>query len=389
MENIIAYVKLYSKSGQIIEKPYLSNIDIKENDLVYVEGVELPVYVSKIKSISDDLSFDINLLHKVIKKCDDDKNLYMNNENNIDFINIFNIDLKYKIKDYFSYTDYHADTLYYLNNKNKSRLSFFEELIISNKENREFFNMSLEFKFDSDIFKVSPIIFNKIYGGEAKKLELPFIDVDYEKLIKLNEIIVSHLEITLKTEGKILKRIDHVFKLLPISQPSINVLSDERLYLKYITPNSIKVKEFTLNIDRINNSFIGYQNENINDRYKEIKEIYNAIHNFGLTYYNPPKGGVYVDDKGNQQRLRLPDEVLKDKSGTCIDLALCFISIYENIGYNTVFVLTDTHAYMGIFLKSNNEIKKSIFQNGVVTSESVLYNYEFFSQESSTHRRYR
>nr|MCR5350437.1 DUF4011 domain-containing protein [Acholeplasmatales bacterium] len=377
MENIVAYVKLFSKSGQIIEKPYLSNIEVKENDLVYVEGIELPVYVSKVVKVSDELSFDINSLHKVIKISLDDKNIYMDKDiDNIDFLNIFKINLNYQIKDYFSYADYHADTLYYLNNKIKSRLSFFEKLNVSNKENKEFFNMSLEFKFDSDIFKASPIYFNKIYAGESKDLELPFIDVDYEKLIKLNEIIVSHLELTLKTEGKILSRIDHVFKVFPISQPSINVLSDDKLYLKYITPNSNKVKQYTLNIKRSNNqSFIGYQNEDINDRYKEIKDVYNSLHNFGLTYYNPPKGGVYVDDLGNQQRLRLPDEVLKDKSGTCIDLALCFSSIYENIGYNTVLVLTDNHAYMGVFLKNKDEIKKDIFTSGAITSEAVLYNY--------------
>ena len=376
MDNMICYVKLFSTNGQIIEKPYLSEIEVKVGDKVIVEGVDLPLYVNKVIKDLDNLSFDINSLHKVIKIDNESNDMYMDKDiSNIDYLNIFNVELKYDIKDYFSYADYHFNSLYLFSNNNNSPLSFIEKIILSNKENRLFDNIKVEFNFDNDIFKSTNIILNKIYANESKNLEIPFISIDYDKYNKINELIVCNLEIVLKTNDNILKRYNHKFKLLPISNPSINVLKDERLYLKYITPNNKIVNEFTLNIKRDNNMpFIAYQNENINDTYKEIKDVYNYIHNYGIQYYNPPKGSV--EDKNlSQQRLRLPSMVIKDKMGTCIDLALFFISVYESLGFDTILVILDSHAYMGVYLKDKNNIKKDIFNSGIINKPNILYNY--------------
>lgn len=75
----------------------------------------------------------------------------------------------------------------------------------------------------------------------------------------------------------------------------------------------------------------------------QVQAIWHAIlHSHTLSYINPPPSyGNYT------QRLRTPTQVIAERRGTCIDLALLLASCLEYIDIHPVLFLLTGHAFVG------------------------------------------
>ena len=75
----------------------------------------------------------------------------------------------------------------------------------------------------------------------------------------------------------------------------------------------------------------------------QVRALWSALlHEFELGYVNPPPS--YAP---GHQRLRTPSDVIRSRTGTCIDLALLVASLLEYLEINPVLVLLDDHAFVG------------------------------------------
>lgn len=76
---------------------------------------------------------------------------------------------------------------------------------------------------------------------------------------------------------------------------------------------------------------------------KQVQALWYAILNqHGLTYINPPPS--YGQ---GTQRLRTPTQLLAERRGTCIDLALLLAACLEYVGISPVLFLLSGHAFAG------------------------------------------
>ncbi len=76
---------------------------------------------------------------------------------------------------------------------------------------------------------------------------------------------------------------------------------------------------------------------------KQVQAIWYAILNqHGLSYINPPPS--YGQ---GTQRLRTPSQLLDERRGTCIDLALLLAACVEYVGMSPVLFLLSGHAFAG------------------------------------------
>ncbi len=91
-------------------------------------------------------------------------------------------------------------------------------------------------------------------------------------------------------------------------------------------------------------SFNGYLSDN-DTVLKMVAAIYKAVCEQNINYSLPPND---FGQKG--QRIRMPDEVLNTKTGTCIDLAVLFASLFESINLEPVIFFTTGHAFVGVHL---------------------------------------
>jgi hypothetical protein len=82
------------------------------------------------------------------------------------------------------------------------------------------------------------------------------------------------------------------------------------------------------------------------ETYREAKAIFMALKGIGLSYVNSYRtvGG----HKGFSERVRMPRVSLGQSSANCIDAAVMYASLFENLGMDATVVIVPGHAYAGV-----------------------------------------
>ena len=91
---------------------------------------------------------------------------------------------------------------------------------------------------------------------------------------------------------------------------------------------------------------VGYQGEGLSDvgrsalLFQQVKAIYYTLkEEYNLIYENSP-----ISYPSGSQRMRLPAETMRSGSANCIDAAVLFASLLENVGFDPYVVLVPGHA---------------------------------------------
>lgn len=149
---------------------------------------------------------------------------------------------------------------------------------------------------------------------------------------------------------------------------SLNTPYDtEPLIAAWVTPNDDMVEKILSNAKErrfFNRSLSGYQS---NDVVQQVKAIFNAVRNYRVSYVNSTMSFGKI---GFTQRVRLPRESILEKSANCIDGAVLFASLFENIGLEPVIVLIPGHAFVGVRLAQNS--KETLFIETTIVGRSSL-----------------
>jgi hypothetical protein len=87
----------------------------------------------------------------------------------------------------------------------------------------------------------------------------------------------------------------------------------------------------------------------------EARAIYRALQQKGVSYV---KSSATFGNSANaavSERIRMPFESLRDGAANCIDGAVMFASLFENLGMDPVIVLVPGHAYVGVRIAENSD----------------------------------
>lgn len=78
---------------------------------------------------------------------------------------------------------------------------------------------------------------------------------------------------------------------------------------------------------------------------RQLEAIFLAVQkDYEVRYVLAP----FSYDDASIQQLKTPEEVLRTKSGSCVELSLLVAAALENIGLNSVLVLSNGHAWVGV-----------------------------------------
>ena len=80
-----------------------------------------------------------------------------------------------------------------------------------------------------------------------------------------------------------------------------------------------------------------------------VRAIYEAVLERGIVYVSPPAS---FESEG--QKIRTPEQVLGDRLGTCLDLAVLIAAAIEQSGLHALVVIEEGHAICGAFLRDEN-----------------------------------
>lgn len=108
-------------------------------------------------------------------------------------------------------------------------------------------------------------------------------------------------------------------------------------------------------------SLDAYQSKDTNRVFLQAAAIYKALQEQNIVYAEPP-----ASFETSGQRIRLCDEVLDQKLGTCMDLSVLYASCLEKIGLNPVLILQKGHIFAGVWLE------ESTFPESVQDDVSLL-----------------
>jgi hypothetical protein len=98
-------------------------------------------------------------------------------------------------------------------------------------------------------------------------------------------------------------------------------------------------------------ALIGYDKATPQQVSKQVDAIYDTLRLDYHMKYVQASVPYSAGDPGNRdvtQRIKLPGEVLEQKSGMCVELTLVLASAVEHIGLNAEIVIIPGHAFLGV-----------------------------------------
>ncbi|MCI5996655.1 MAG: DUF4011 domain-containing protein [Parvimonas sp.] len=243
-------------------------------------------------------------------------------------------------------------------------------------------NSKLEIIFDTDVIGNISISIPNIEANESYTIESFEFNIDKAKLVNINELdkckvtfkwLVNDVQLSCKFKYFDLEPLNHWtgYKIFP------------QLLASFVTPNAPEVLNLIPNATKFleestgSISFLGYSKDKTFVR-KQMAAIYSAIYEQKIAYALPPISFV------TGQRIRLPNEVISTKRGTCIDMAILFASLCESVGLHPIIMIIEGHAFVGVWLKEttfpyqivdNQEDINKLLANGINDIEVLECTY--------------
>ncbi len=230
-------------------------------------------------------------------------------------------------------------------------------------------NDSVQISIISDIPEwTEPAISTVILGPNENKeiTQTPFGN----KLLRNHSIVPTTISLNVKQGDKNIFEETKKIKVRAADDMvwSLNTPYDtEPLIAAWVTPNDDMVEKILSNAKErrfFNRSLFGYQSDDV---VPQVKAIFNAVRNYGVSYVSSTMSFGKI---GFTQRVRLPRESILDKSANCIDGAVLFASLFENIGFEPVIVLIPGHAFVGVRLAPNS--RETLFIETTMVGRSSL-----------------
>lgn len=95
-----------------------------------------------------------------------------------------------------------------------------------------------------------------------------------------------------------------------------------------------------------NDAINGYEGRSRSRSWELASAIWSAVCAFELSYALPPAS---FEQQG--QKIRPPSQVLENGVATCLDSALLFAAALEQAGLNALLMMTEGHAFVGLWLQ--------------------------------------
>jgi hypothetical protein len=119
------------------------------------------------------------------------------------------------------------------------------------------------------------------------------------------------------------------------------------------------------------------------ETYLEAKAIFTALKALGLSYVK--SSDTLGGNKGVSERVRLPRVSLAQTSANCIDAAVMYASLFENLGMDPTVVIVPGHAYAGVRVAAGSPkflfidvalTGRTTFEAAVASAERGLAKYD-------------
>lgn len=246
----------------------------------------------------------------------------------------------------------------------QNHVSLLRSLVIKNNSSETKEDVVVKIEDDSNLFSTFEKHIALIEPGEEKYLKNFDFKILGSMLFSLTERMTSLINVSVFCNDEILGKeskeiIIFAYDQWPGSDYDVDIITC------FVTPNNPVIKQLMLETAGIlgelseNSSLDGYQKKDPERIIMMAKAAYKAIKNHGIIYSEPPASykDSKVEEHFNGQRIRLADELLDNKLGTCFDMSLLYASLLEAIRLKPIIILMKAHAFVGLWLFEDSEAK--------------------------------
>ena len=205
-------------------------------------------------------------------------------------------------------------------------------------------------RIEGEMLAASECRIDLIPRGSVVAVEHLSITPDSEKLRNLTESCSTQFTLNIKEGEEEAFTHTYPIRLLAFNEWT-GVYKRPETTAAFILPNSPALNSVKIaaakHLERLTGSSAldEYQTQDHNRVRAMVASVYEALREEGIIYITPPAS---FEDTG--QRIRLADEVLSQKTGTCADLSLLMASVLEGIGLHTMIVVIKGHMMVGCWL---------------------------------------
>ena len=235
-------------------------------------------------------------------------------------------------------------------------------------------NNTAEDLYDAQLRIVASPVFAKVFQKEINiipaktQVEVKDINIvlDAEFLAGLTEKVSGSFAVELSCEDKLI-----CSENVEVSVLAFNEWHGYRIFPEllaaFVTPNHPAISKIVARAVSFleewthDPSLDAYQSKDTNRVLLQAAAVYKALQEQNIVYAEPP-----ASFETSGQRIRLCDEVLDQKLGTCMDLTVLYASCLEAIGLNPLLVLQKGHIFAGLWLE------ESTFPENVQDDVSLL-----------------
>lgn len=232
----------------------------------------------------------------------------------------------------------------------QNRVSVIRLFTIENISGKTLHNIQVWLEAEPAFAETVPYRIEEISANEIVRINdlKPNLSTDF--FIRLTERLAGHLFLKIAIEETILFQETYPIDILAFDQWSgVSVLPE--MLSAFVTPNHPAIRSIQKRAADILEQLTGssaldeYQSRNPNRVKSQMAAVYTAIAEQEIIYSSVP-----ASFEAYGQRIRLVDNVLSQKIGTCLDMALLYATCLEAIGIHPLIIVTQGHAFVGAWL---------------------------------------
>ncbi|MCY4610714.1 MAG: DUF3320 domain-containing protein [Gammaproteobacteria bacterium] len=234
----------------------------------------------------------------------------------------------------------------------QSSYALLHDLRIENtSEDQPLENLVLTLKSDPHFIEEKSWPLDRISAKEAVSVQDRDIQISGEFLRNLAETTRGSMSFLLTKDEVVLAELVKPVELLAYNEWGGADFMPE-LLAAFCMPNDPSVDRIIHDASEVlrragkSSQIDGYQSQSCERVWEIAAAIYSAVVKLGLTYATPPRSF-----EKNGQKVRLPNHIISNKTGTCLDTAMLFASALEQVGLNPVVALPEGHALAGVWLQ--------------------------------------
>lgn len=232
----------------------------------------------------------------------------------------------------------------------QNRASLIRSFTIENVSGEILRNVRIELTAEPEFLTAIPYLIEEIpVDGIIRIVDLK-LELSSRFFVELTERFAGNISIDVWVDNEKALQKNYPVDILAFDQwGGISILPE--MLSAFVTPNhpaiSPVLRRAAIILEQLTGSSAlnDYQSRNPNRVKHQMVAIYNAIAEQDIIYSSiPPSFEKYG------QRIRLVENVLSKKMGTCLDMALLYATCLEAVGINPLIVVTKGHAFAGAWL---------------------------------------